>query len=551
MRKILSLPKNYSRHDFMRDLAAGSLVGIVALPLCIAFAIASGVTPEKGIITGVIAGLLVALFSGSRVQIAGPSGPFVVVALMIVQQQGINGLIIATFSAGVILIIMGRARLGSLIKFIPYPVIAGFTAGIAINILTTELKDLFGLTLPHSGGSIVDQWITFGANIGTVNWPALAVAAGTIIIMVVQARFFRKLPGALIALICATLAVQYFMLPVETIGSRFGTIPSSVPPPVFPKLTFDAIRNVMQPAVTIALLVAIEALLSAVVADGLTGQTHDPNKVLIAHGFANIGVSLFGGLPATAAIARTATNARNGARTPVGGLMHSAILLLVLIVLGSLAAYIPLASLAAILAVVAYNLFDWRSLAALFKNPKSDIAVLCTTFGLTVLVDLTTGVEVGMILAAALFIKRMSSVTEVAVVTKELAREAQTSGAAAPVMAIPAGVEIYEINGPFFFGAVYKLREALSMSSKKPKVRIIRMENVGTMDSTGLHALEDVYKLCKKEGSTFLVAGIHAQPFSALLRSGLLDTFGEVNVLASFDEALARANELVLNTKTK
>jgi SulP family sulfate permease len=536
--------KGYTRQAFASDLTAGLIVGIVALPLCIAFAIASGLEPDKGILTGVVASFFIALFSGSRTQIGGPSGPFVVIAFGVLHQAGINGLIIATFTAGVILIVMGRTGLGSLIKFIPYPVIAGFQAGVAIMLLTTEFKDLLGLSLAEAGGNVVAKWQNYLTALDTVNPYALAISAGSVLFMMIPIKGLRRIPNSLIALIGATVIVQVFQLPVETIGSRFQEIATAIPKPVFPTITFEVVRQMIQPAVAIALLAAIEGLLSAVVADGMTGQTHEPNKVLIAAGLANIGSSIFGGLPATAAIARTATNARNGGRTFVGGVTHAVLLLLIMLFLGQWAALIPLASLGAILFVVAYNLLDWRALSQLMKNPKSDVAVLLATLSLTVFVDLSTGILIGMAMAAALFIKRMAAVTDVNVVTREFNREAQGKTAFVSVAPIPRGVEIYEINGPFFFGAVYKLREALRVVASKPTVRMIRMSQVNAMDSTGLHALEEIHKMCKKEGSTFLISEIHAQPFTALLKSGLLDQFGEENVLASYEEALERATAL-------
>jgi sulfate permease, SulP family len=540
--------RNYTRQAFTSDLTAGFIVGIVALPLCIAFAIASGLSPDKGIITGVVASTLIALTSGSRVQIGGPSGPFVVLAFGIMQTNGLNGLIIATFTAGVILILMGKTGLGTLIRFIPYPVIAGFTAGVAVLLFTTEFRDLLGLGVAEAGGNIVAKWQNYLPALHTFNPWAVAISIGCILVQMVPIKGLRKIPSSVLALVAATVVVQYFQLPVETIGTRFKEIASAVPAPVFPQLSFELVREAFQPALAIALLAAIEALLSAVVADGMTGQRHDPNKVLMAQGFANIGTSIFGGLPATSAIARTATNVKNGGRTPVAGLTHAAILLTILLFLGRWAALIPLACLGAILFVVAYHLFDWHAFAAQFKGPKSDQAVLLVTLGLTVLVDLSTGVLVGMALAGVLFIKRMAMVTDVNVVTRELSRE----GTHAPVAAIsiPRGVEIYEINGPFFFGAVYKLREAMTWVREKPRVRMLRMSQVNVMDSTGLHALEEVYAVCKRQGSAFLISEIHAQPFTALLKSGLLQKFGEENVLASYDEALARADEIVRATAT-
>jgi SulP family sulfate permease len=537
--------RHYTRQTFTGDLTAGFIVGIVALPLCIAFAIASGLAPEKGIMTGVIAGALVALLSGSPVQIAGPSGPFVVIAFGIVDRVGVNGLVIATFAAGVALLIMARAGMGSLIKFIPWPVIAGFTSGVAILLITTEFKDLTGIATGHLPESIFDKWSVYVGALSSANLYAVAVAGITVLLQTLQPKLTRRIPGSLTALIVTTIIVQMFGWPVETIGSRFGEIRSVLPAPVFPHLDMETIREMFNPATAIALLVAIEALASAVVADGMTGYMHRPNRVLSAQGFANIGTALFGCLPATAALARTATNVRNGARTPVAGLVHSLTLLLVLLVFGRWAGLIPLACLAAILTVVAYNMFEWRTFSAfLFRSPKSDAAVLFATLGVTVLVDLTTGILVGMAIAAAMFIKRMAAVTDVAVITREL-KDQRSAPAAELRLPIPRGVDIYEINGPFFFGAVYKLKEALHVVRKPPKVLMIRMGKVNAMDSTGLHALEEAYRDAKKRGTTLLISEIHAQPFVALMKSGLLDTIGKDNVQATFEESITRAEAIL------
>ena len=540
--------KNYTRQGFTSDLTAGFIVGIVALPLCIAFAIASGLTPEKGIMTGVIAGFIVALLSGSPVQIAGPSGPFVVIAFGIVDRFGLDGLIIATFTAGVALLIMSRAGLGTLIKFIPYPVIAGFTSGVAILLITTEFKDLLGIFTGHLPESIIDKWGVYLDALWTANGYAIAIAAITILFMTLQPKLTRRIPGSLTALIVTTIIVHIFGWPVETIGSRFGEIQSMFPMPAIPEMSIETIRAMFNPATAIALLVAIEALLSAVVADGMTGYMHRPNRVLSAQGFANIGTALFGCLPATAAIARTATNVRNGGRTPVAGLIHSLTLLLILLVFGRWAGLIPLACLAAILVVVAINMFEWRSFVALsWRSPKSDAAVLLATLGMTVLVDLETGVLVGMALAAAMFIKRMAAVTDIAVVT----REPGGATAVTSALAIPRGVDIYEINGPFFFGAVYKLKEALHVVSKPPKVLMIRMSKVSAMDSTGLHALEEVHRDAKKQGTTLIISEIHAQPFVALMKSGLLDVIGQENVQSAYEDSIRRAEEIIRLSKIK
>ncbi len=526
------------------DISAGCVVGVVALPLCVAFAIASGVSPERGIFTGVIAGILIAIFSGCKVQIGGPSGPFVVIALGIVTQYGLDALAIATFMAGVILLLMSRFGFGSLIKFIPYPVTTGFTAGVAILLITTQLGDLLGLSGTGVSSTIVGRWLDYAAAIDSANVFAIGIAAGTVLFHVTAVKPLGRIPGSLIALVLATLAVQIFELPVETIGSRFKELSSAIPAPFFPQLSWDTVRLMVSPAIAIALLVAMESLLAAVVADGMTGDTHDPNRVLAAQGIANIGSALFGCLPATAAIARTASNVQNGATTAVSGVTHSLLLLFSLLFFGRWAALIPLSCLAGILVVVAYYLFDWRSLAAQLRSPKQDVIVLLTTLGLTLFVDLATGIQIGIVLAGALFIQRMATVTNVNVLTRQLERDSASprdSGS----LEIPKGVEVYEINGPFFFGAVYRLKEALQVVRKRPLVRIIRMEKVNAMDATGLHALEELWLLSRKQHTALLISEIHAQPFIALQKSGLLDKFGEANVLADFDDALKRAREVV------
>ncbi len=537
-------PPRYTKSVFAADVTAGLIVGIVALPLCIAFAIASGVTPERGVFTGVIAGTLIALFSGSKVQIGGPSGPFVIIALGILTQYGLDALMIATFMAGVILLLMSRIGFGTLIKYIPYPVTTGFTSGVGILLITSQFGDLLGLTNVAAGLTIFEKWIGYFSSLGSTNVYAVAVAAGTIILHVTTLKPLGRIPGSLIALVLATVTVKVLALPVETIGSRFQELASGLPAPRLPHLSLETVRLMVSPAIAIALLAAMESLLAAVVADGMTGGSHNPNRVLAAQGLANIGSALFGCLPATAAIARTATNVRNGATTALSGVTHSLLLLFCLLFFGKWAALIPLPCLAGILVVVSYHLFDWRSFAAQLKSPTPDIVVLFTTLGITLFVDLATGVQVGITLAGALFIQRMASVTNVNILTRQLERD-QSARAGATPTEIPKGVDVYEINGPFFFGAVYRLKEALQLTRKPPRIRIIRMEKVNAMDSTGLHALEEVWLLSRKQNSTFLISEIHAQPFSALLKSGLLEKFGEENVLREFEDALARARSIL------
>src|SRR5450755_92119 len=449
--KLFDTLKNYSSQQFGKDLMAGFIVGIVALPLAIAFAIASGVSPEKGLFTAIIGGFIISALGGSRVQIGGPTGAFIVIVYGIVQQYGVPSLIIATFMAGIMLIIMGVARLGAIIKFIPHPLIIGFTSGIALIIFSSEIKDLLGLDIGTLPGGFLEKWKFYFENLHTINVASLVIGITTICIIVLWPKLNRRIPGSLIALLVITALVEIFDIHVETIGSRFGGIQSSLPRPSIPSVDFAVIKSLVRPAFTIALLGGIESLLSAVVADGMIGGNHRSNMELVAQGTANIFSALFGGIPATGAIARTATNVKNGGRTPVAGIVHALTLLLITVAAGRWAAYIPMATLAAILVVVAYHMSEWRTFLAELRSPKSDVAVLLTTFFLTVLVDLTVAIEVGMVLAASLFIRRMASVTNVSVITRELQQGLAAEGGAEELLdrkTIPRGVEVYEINGP-------------------------------------------------------------------------------------------------------
>lgn len=544
--KLFTTLQGYSSQQFLSDLTAGLIVGIVALPLAIAFAIASGVSPDKGLVTAIVAGFLISVLGGSRVQIGGPTGAFVVILYGIVNNYGLNGLIVATLMAGVILVIMGFARLGSVIKFMPYPVIVGFTSGIALIIFSSQVKDFFGLQMGTVPVDFVEKWIAFVQNLASINSYALAIALGSTIVIIFWQRFVHKIPGTLVALLLSTMVVQMFHLPVETIGSRFGEIPSMLPTPVLPTIEYATIKHLIQPATTIALLAAIESLLSAVVADGMIGGKHRSNMELIAQGVANIATSLFGGIPATGAIARTATNIKNGGRTPIAGITHAIVLLLVMLFFGRWATLIPLSCLAAILVVVAYNMSEWRSFKDLLKSPRSDVAVLLITFGLTVVFDLTVAIEIGVVLSVFLFMRRMAAVTNVGVVTRELKDEDETDDPnAIEKREIPKGVEVYEVNGPFFFGAAYKFEEAMRFIEKAPKVRIIRMRNVPAMDSTGLNVLKKVYNDCRKHNIAFLISDIHTQPLYALGQSEMIDLIGEENIFGNIDNALNRAREIV------
>ncbi|MDT3695269.1 MAG: sulfate permease [Ignavibacterium sp.] len=544
--KLFTTLKDYSKKQFTSDLTAGVIVGIVALPLAIAFGIASGVTPDKGLLTAVIAGFIISFLGGSRVQIGGPTGAFIIIVYGIVQQYGTNGLIIATIMAGVILVIMGFAKFGSIIKFIPHPVIVGFTSGIALIIFSSQIKDFFGLNLVSVPSEFFEKWIIYSQNLFSINYWALLIGVASLLIIIFFPRITHRIPGSIVAIIISTLLVQIFHLPVETIGSRFGDIPSSIPSPALPHFDFEVIRNLISPATTIALLAAIESLLSAVVADGMIGGRHRSNMELVAQGAANIITPLFGGIPATGAIARTATNIKNGGRTPVAGIVHAFVLLLIMLFFGQWAKLIPMAALAAILIVVAYNMSEWRSFVEVFKYPKSDIAVLLTTFLLTIIFDLTIAIQIGMILAVLLFMRRMAMVTNVGIITRELKDEEEVVDSnSIQNKKVPDGVEVFEINGPFFFGAVSKFRDTVRIVENPSKVIIIRMRDVPAIDSTGIHALEQLLKETKKHGTHLVLSGVHTQPLMALAQAEFINKIGEDNVHGNIDDALDRAREIL------
>jgi SulP family sulfate permease len=548
--ELLSSLKGYNKSQFFSDATAGVIVGIVALPLAIAFAIASGVTPEKGIITAVIAGFIISALGGSRVQIGGPTGAFIIIVYGIVQQYGVNGLAIATMMAGVMLVLMGTFKFGTIIKFIPYPVVVGFTSGIALLIFSTQIKDFFGLAIVSVPAEFHEKWITYFYSFSSLNYYSFGVAALALFTMIFWSRITQKIPGSLIALILTTVIVQIFDLPVETIGSKFGDIPSSIPAPQSFSINFSVVKGLFAPALTIALLGAIESLLSAVVADGMIGSKHKSNMELIAQGVANIVTPIFGGIPATGAIARTATNIKNGGRTPIAGIIHAVTLLLIMLFFGGFAKLIPMATLASVLIIVSYNMSEWRSFKALLKSPKSDILVLLATFLLTVTLDLTVAIEFGMILAAFLFMKRMAEVTNVNIVSREMDDEEKTTDPnSVEKKHIPAGVEVYEINGPFFFGAATKFKDQILAMKNAPKVRIIRMRNVPAIDATGIQTIKSFYYDFKKVGTTLILSGVHTQPLVAMTHAGLFDVLGEENIHSTFDSALERSCEILEKTK--
>ncbi|MEI9806578.1 MAG: sulfate permease [Bacteroidota bacterium] len=537
--KLFDTLKGYTRHQFNKDVMAGLIVGIVALPLAIAFAIASGVSPEKGLVTAVIAGFIISAMGGSRVQIGGPTGAFIVIVYGIVQVHGVNGLIIATFMAGIMLIIMGLARLGTVIKFIPHPLIIGFTSGIAILIFSSQIKDFLGLKMGAVPADFLDKWKSYLNNFSSSNLYAVAIAVLTIVIILLWPKITHKIPGSLIALLLTTAAVQFFQLPVETIGSKFGNIPSSLPVPVLPALDFATIKSLIQPAFTIALLAGIESLLSAVVADGMIGGNHKSNMELIAQGTANIFSSLFGGLPATGAIARTATNVKNGGRTPVAGIVHALTLLLIMLFTGKWAALIPMGTLAGILVVVAYNMSEWKSFISVLRGSRSDAAVLLTTFLLTVLIDLTVAIEIGMVLAVFLFMRKMINYSDVNILTKA---NTGNDNEATGNYTIPENAEVFEITGPLFFGAAYKFKDAMKFIEKPPKVLIIRMRHVPIIDATGLKVLEEVYKESKHRGTKLILSEVcNEQVRSQLKTARLTFAIGKANITDTFDQALDRS----------
>lgn len=549
--KIFDTLKNYTRQQFGKDLMAGLIVGLVALPLAIAFAIASGVSPEKGLYTAVIAGFIISALGGSRVQIGGPTGAFIVIVYGIVQVHGIDGLIIATFMAGIILIIMGLARLGSVIKFIPYSLIIGFTSGIALIIFSSEVKDIFGLRMGAVPADFTDKWKNYILYFHTTQLYTVLIGVSTIAIISLWPKITRKLPGSLIAILITTIAVHLLHLPLETIGSKFGTIPTSLPIPIIPHLDFGTLKVLIRPAFTIALLGGIESLLSAVVSDGMIGGNHKSNTELIAQGIANIFSSIFGGIPATGAIARTATNVKNGGRTPVAGIVHSITLLLILLFFGKWAALIPMATLAGVLIAVAYNMSEWRHFLSILKGPRSDMAILLTTFLLTVFIDLTVAIEIGMVLAAFLFMRNMIRLSGVSIITKEYEGKGDDPESLKNY-ALPEKVEVFEITGPLFFGAAYKFKEAMRLIENPPEVLIIRMRKVPIIDATGIKTIKDVYKEAKQRGTKLVLSEVHSeQIIKELKEARLLFSIGKANVTDTFQQAIERSKVLISDLARK
>ena len=507
----------------MTDLMAGIIVGIVALPLAIAFGIASGVTPEKGIITAIVAGFIISFLGGSKVQIGGPTGAFIVIIYGIIQEYGIEGLMVATMMAGIILVLLGIFKLGTIIKFIPYPIIIGFTSGIAVTIFTTQIADIFGLNFNGEKvpGDFIGKWILYFHHFDTVNWWNVVVSVASIFIIAITPKFSKKIPGSLVAIVLVTVAVYLMKMYggiqcIDTIGDRFS-IKAQLPEAAVPSLDWEAIKNLFPVAITIAVLGAIESLLSAAVADGVIGDRHDSNTELIAQGIANFVSPIFGGIPATGAIARTMTNINNGGKSPVAGIVHAVVLLLILLFLMPLAQYIPMACLAGVLVIVSYNMSGWRVFKGLLKNPKSDVTVLLITFFLTVIFDLTVAIEVGLVIACVLFMKRVMETTQISVITDEIDPNKESDlEVHEEHLIVPEGVEVYEINGPYFFGIATKFEEIMARLGDRPKIRIIRMRKVPFIDSTGIHNLTTLCKMSQKENIHIILSGVNDQVHAVL-----------------------------------
>ena len=549
--KLFICLKNYSKEKFFSDLMAGIIVGIVAFPLAIAFGISSGVSPEKGLITAIIAGFIISFLGGCTVQIGGPTGAFIVIVYGIIQQFGIEGLAIATTIAGIMLILMGVLKLGTIIKFMPYPIIVGFTSGIALTIFTIQIKDLFGLTMETVPADFVSKWLAYLHATPTINiWSAI-VGIMSILIILFSPKLFKKVPGTLIAIIVMTIVVYFLrnrfgMTNIETIGDRFH-INASLPLPATIPVNMETINLLFPAAFTIAMLGAIESLLSATVADGVTGDKHNSNTELIAQGVANIITPIFGGIPATGAIARTMTNISNGGKSPVAGIIHTIVLLLILLFLTPLIKHIPMACLAGVLIIVAYNMSEWRTFRSLLKNPKSDVIVLLVTFFLTVVVDLTVAIEIGLLIAMLLFMRRVAETSNISVITDELNMKTDAEKTADnDKLILPKDIEVYEIEGPFFFGIANKFDESMKQTGReKPKVRIIRMRKVPFMDSTGLHNLESLYRLSAKEDIQLVLSGVNDNIKNLLNKSGLASKIGNNNICSNINEALETAKGLL------
>src|SRR5690554_3623162 len=542
------LKKGITKEQLRKDLMAGLIVGIVALPLAIAFAIASGVSPDKGLITAIIAGLIISVLGGSRVQIGGPTGAFIVIVYAIVQEFGVDGLIIATFMAGIILIIMGLARLGNLLKFIPHPLIVGFTSGIAVIIFSSQIKDFFGLNIETVPADFLEKWKVYALNFESINWAAVGIAMGTIILALTFGKVSKKIPGSIIAIVVSTLMVYFFNIPVSTIETSFGDIPSKISMPAFPDMDFATVQKLIQPAFAIALLGGIESLLSAVVSDGMIGGRHRSNAELVGQGVANCASSMFGGIPATGAIARTATNVKNGGRTPIAGITHALVLLIIMLALAPFAKLIPMACLAGILIVVAYHMSEWRQFRSLLKGNKADILILLTTFLLTVLFDLVIAIQIGIVISSFVLMKRMSDATTVQpagdlfnnqYLSEEIFEDEITE--------LPEGVAMYEIHGPLFFGATQTFQDTLMRLPGRPKVLILRMRHVPFIDATGIYRLFEIIKKFANQNTHIVLSGVNNNVLSDMEKAGIYSLLHKENITSSIELAADRANDIINN----
>ena len=547
--KLISLlddkENGFSKEQFFKDLIAGIIVAIIALPLSIALGISSGVSPEKGLITAIIAGFIISLLGGSRVQIGGPTGAFVVIVFGIIQNHGVDGLIIATFMAGIILVLFGLLRFGSLIKYIPYPITVGFTSGIAVTLFSTQVKDFLGLSMTKTPSEFIPKWEAYISHMNTTNLYTLAIGLLALIILIFWPKINKKIPGSLIALIVTTLVVFIFNLPVSTIGSQFGKISSNIPMPHIPNLNLNTLKALIGPAFTIALLGGIESLLSAVVSDGMIGDKHNSNAELIAQGIANMGSSLFGGIPATGAIARTAANVKNGGRTPISGIVHSITLLLIMLVFMPLAKFIPLTTLSAILIIVSYNMSEWRTFKAILKAPKSDIAILLTTFFLTVLFDLVIAIGIGMVVSMCLFMRRVATSIEVNELNESDCSDKSNIDTDMENLKVGENVLVYDIRGHLFFGAVDTFMNTMKEINDDAKVLVLRMRHTKTLDVTGYKQIKNIALSCKSRNMTLIISELQEQPKKVMRLMGFIDTLGEDHFATNFDEALEKANSLI------
>ena len=559
--KLFSTLRSYNKEKFLQDALAGWIVAVVAIPLAIAFGISSGVGPTEGLVTAIIAGFIISALGGSKVQIGGPTGAFIVIIYGIIQQHGLTGLLIATIMAGILLILMGLFKLGNVIKFVPYPVIIGFTAGIAVTIFSTQMNDLFGMGIQDAPADFIHKWICYFQHWRDINWWAFAIGIASLLIIIFSTKISKKLPGSLVAIVLMTLTVWLLrefggVTSITTIGDLY-TLPSGMPAPKLPELNLAEgqtlirlVQDLFPSAFTIAMLGAIESLLSAMVADGVIGDKHNSNTELIAQGVANVVTPFFGGIPATGAIARTMANINNGGRTPVAGMIHAVMLLLVLLCFGPLVGMIPMACLAGVLIIVSYNMSGWREVVALSKAPKSDFIVMLVTFVLTVIFDLTIAIEIGLLLAVILFLKRTNETTVIRSFSDEidptLSNDIRLHGNDLEKLHIPPHTEVYEIDGPYFFGIANKFDEiSQRMGTDGQKVRILRMRKVSFMDSTGIHNLEQLYVRSQRCGMTLVLSGVNENVYKTLDKAGLVKMIGKENVRNHINGALARAQEIV------